>query len=135
MFIRDLQKHLLELKRKDEIAIKKVDRRMHSEEYNYEFYSRVYSIYKKFEKRIPTICYALKTYIDNPLGEFFLGTPFDETIVTDTLKDLDFVALLVCNHLMHRTLKLNINSEGQVKLRVYIAILNYSRYKKLKPHL
>ena len=131
MIMRKLEKHLFELKRKDEIAIKKADRRMHTEGgYNYEFSCRVSINQAKLMGKSESICAILKAYIDNPLGEYLFGIKFKEEEVIEALKDTGFTAALMCSNLFYRAVAINSRSPGQIKLRVYIAILNYTRYQK-----
>lgn len=132
MIMRKLEKHLFELKRKDEIAIKKADRRMHTEGYNYEFCCRVENNYALLISKSEDICATLKAYIDNPLGEFLFGRKFREGDVINTLSDKYFTATLMCGNLFNRAVAISEHTHGQVKLRVYIAILNYVRYQKEK---
>lgn len=129
----ELREHLKYLKKKDEIAIKKVESRINNNsEFNRKFFRRVDDIYEAFKLQIPNIANVLKEYIDSPIGEAIFGVPFSNSLVYSVLMDQQFVAMLMCNSLLKRTANLSSESEGQLKLRVYIAILNYDRYKKNK---
>ena len=129
----ELREHLKYLKKKDEIAIKKVESRINnSSRFNRKFFRKVDDIYEAFKLQIPSIANILKEYIDNPVVETIFNVPFSDSLVYSVLMEQQFVAMLMCNSLLKRTANLSRESEGQLKLRVYIAILNYDRYKKSK---
>lgn len=130
-FIHDLEEHRKYLKRKDEIAIKKVERRFIGKtRQEKKFYEKVYGVYDGFKMVVPLIICALKEYLDNPVAEAIIGTPFSEKQAYSVLMDMKFVGMLMCNNLIRRAANLRKGSEGQVKLRVYIAILNYYNYRE-----
>ena len=119
------------LKKKDEIAIKKVERRFKSSDKNSgDFVRKVYDVYEAYKLQVPHIATVLEDYLDNPIWEIWLDKPFSKAEVCSVLLDMQFVATLMCTSLLRRTANLERKSEGQRKLRIYIAILNYDRYKK-----
>ena len=129
----ELREHLKYLKKKDEIAIKKVEARIkNNTKFSRDFFRKVDDVYEAYKLQIPQIVTVLKEYIDNPIGEAIFGTCFSEALVYSVLMDGQFVGMLMCNSLIKRTANLNRKSSGQLKQRVYIAILNYDRYKKNK---
>lgn len=119
------------LKKKDEIAIKKVERRFRSnDKFSRDFMNKVYDVYDEYRRKVPHIVDVLEEYLDNPLIEVFFDTPFDKERVCNTLLDMQFVATLMCTSLLKRTVNLETKSENQLKLRIYVAILNYDKYKR-----
>lgn len=129
----DFNEHRKYLKKKDEIAIKKVERRFKSNtRFAYKFQKKAYDIYEVFKLQVPYIVTVLKEYMDNPVEEAVFDKPFSEAQVYSVLFDTRFVAMLMCNNLLKRTANLDRDSSGLLKLRVYIAILNYDTYNKEK---
>ena len=130
---RNFDKEWLWLKRKDEIAIKKVEERFRSKtRFSYNFVNRVVDVYDAYKLRVPHIATVLEEFLDNPIYSMWFDTPFSKAQVCSVLLDMQFVATLMCTSLLRRTANLERKSEGQLKLRIYIAILNYDRYKKSK---
>lgn len=136
MLIDNLKEHMRYLKKKDEIAIKKVERRLAtSTRFNLKFWQKVNDAYAEFKLHISNIIVILKECVDNPMGEFFFGIQFNEQQVLNVLQNMQFVAMLMCNSMLKRTLNLSKETDGQLKLRIYIAILNFARYMDAKfPH-
>lgn len=131
--LNEFREHMICLKKKDEVAIKKVERRVVSKRpKDRKFAAKAADIYEVFKQQVPYISTVLREFIDNPVVEFIFGRPFSEALVRSVLLDKEFVAMLMCNSLLRRTLNLGRTSAGQLKLRVYISILNFDRYKKDK---
>lgn len=130
---RDFDKECLWLKRKDELAIKKVERRFGSNDrFSCEFTRKVYDVYDAYKLKVPHIVTVLEEYLDNPIYNMWFDTPFSKAQVCSVLSDMQFVATLMCTSLLRRTANLDRKSANHLKLRVYIAILNYDRYKRSK---
>ncbi len=128
---KDFDKAWRDLKKKDEIAIKKVERRFKSsDKFSGDFVRKVYDVYDAYKLQVPHIATVLEEYLDNPIWGICFDTPFSKAKVCSVLLDMQFVATLMCTSLLRRTTNLERKSEGQRKLRIYIAILNYDRYKK-----
>lgn len=126
-------KELLWLKKRDEIAIKKVEKRFSStDKFSKDFVRKVYDVYDVYKLQVYHIATILEEYLDNPIFEAWIDTPFSKAQVCSVLLDMQFVATLMCSSLLKRTVNLDRKSADQLKLRVYIAILNYDRYKKSK---
>ena len=121
------------LKKKDEIAIKKVEKRFGSnDKFSSSFVRKVYDIYDAYKLQVPHIATVLEEYLDNPIFNMWFGASFSKAQVCSVLVDMQFVATLMCTSLLRRAANLDRKSASQLKLRVYIAILNYDRYKKSK---
>jgi len=119
------------LKKKDEIGVKKVERRFASNDnISSAFVGKVYDVYDAYKLQVPYIATVLEEYLDNPVFNMWFGTPFSKAQVYSVLMDMQFVATLMCTSLLRRTANLERKSDNQLKLRVYIAILNYDKYKK-----
>ena len=119
------------LKKKDEIAIKKVERRFVSRDgFSYNFTCKVYDLYDAYKTQIPHIATILEEYLDNPMFTRLFNTSFSKAQVYSVLMDMQFLGTLMCNGLLRRTVHLNRKSKQQLKIRIYIAILNYDSYKK-----
>lgn len=130
---KNFDKEWLWLKKKDEIAIKKVERQFKSgDRISTNFVSNVYAVYDAYKLQIPTIAKVLEDYLDNPIFNMWFDTKFNKLHVYNVLKDMQFMAMLMCNNLLKRAVNLSKESQSQLKLRVYIAILNYDRYMKSK---
>lgn len=121
------------LKKKDEIAIKKVEQRFRSKDkFSGNFTQKVYDVYDAYKLQVPYIATVLDEYLDNPIFNMWFDTPFSKAQVYSILMDMQFVATLMCTSLLKRTANLERKSQNQLKLRVYIAILDFDRYKKSK---
>ena len=119
------------LKKKDEIAIKKVEKRFSGKDrFSSNFATRVYDVYDAYKLQVPYIVTVLEEYLDNPIYNMWFDIPFSKARVYSVLMDMQFVGMLMCTSLLRRTANLERKSQNQLKLRVYIAILNYDRYKK-----
>ncbi len=133
---KEFDKEWLWLKKKDESAIEKVERRFSgTEKFDREFVVKVFYLYDIFKTEAYHITKVLKEYLDNEVYELWFGAPFNEAQVYNALIDVRFVGMLMCDNLLRRTIKLEKASSGQLKLRVYIAILNYDRYKLNKKRI
>ena len=133
MFVPDLKQHLDLLKRKDEKDIKDVEGRLKGKtKLNKRFNHRVKDVRVAMASHEFFIADVLKDYLDNILAEWLFKKPFSLPMVVSVLQDEEFLAFLISSHLVKRTVNLNYSSRGEVKLRVYTAILNYDSYKKQK---
>ena len=129
----ELNMHLAYLKKKDEKAIRKSENKLNAKMWRgYLFATKVDDLFATICCRENLITETLKEYIDNALGEFFFGQPFSEAVVRSVLRDREFIATLITANLAARVGNLRYESKGQVKLRVYAAILNFDDYKKRK---
>ncbi len=127
----NFDKEWLWLKKKDESAIQKVEKRFKSRDKDsINFVRKVYDIYDAYKLQVPHIATVLEEYLDNPIFNMWFDTSFSKSQVYSVLMDMQFVATLMCTSLLRRTANLNRKSQNQLKLRVYIAILNFDRYKK-----
>lgn len=130
---KSFDKEWMWLKRKDENAIQKVEKIFKSrDKLSCDFVSRVYDVYEAYILQVPRIVTVLEGYLDTPIYNIWFDTPFSKAQVYSVLQDMQFVATLMCTSLLRRTANLKGNSASQLKLRIYIAILNYDRYKKSK---
>ena len=131
MFKDELKKQMIVLKQKDIAAIKKVQVKLKSNtQRNWVFSNRVRGIKASMSRAVPHIADILRDYLDNSIGEFFMGQPFSQAIVLSVLQDEEFVALLIENNLIKRVVNLDYDSKGELKIRIYLAILNFDEYKK-----
>ena len=129
----NFDKEWLWLKKKDESAIEKVEQRFRSKDkFSSDFTRKVYDAYDAYKLQVPYIATVLEEYLDNPIFNMWFDIPFSKAQVCSVLMDMQFVATLMCTSLLKRTANLNRKSQNQLKLRVYIAILNFDRYKKSK---
>lgn len=121
------------LRKKDERAIKKAeDRFMGKDQFSYKFAEKVCGVYDAYKLQVPYIATVLEEYFDNPIFNMWFDIPFSKARVYSVLMDMQFVATLMSTSLLRRTANLERKSSDRLKLRVYIAILNYDRYKKNK---
>lgn len=121
------------LKKKDEIAIKKVERRFRgNDRQSRNFVRKVYDVYEAYKLQVPHIATVLEEYLGNPIYNIWFGIPFSKAQICSVLLDMQFVGMLMCNNLLRRTANLERKVSNQLKLRIYIAILNYDRYRKRK---
>lgn len=128
---RNFDKEWLWLKKKDERAIEKVEQHFRSnDKFSSNFARKVYDVYDAYKLQVPYIATVLEEYLDNPIFNMWFDTPFSKAQVCSVLMDMQFVATLMCTSLLRRTANLDRKSQNQLKLRVYIAILNFDRYKK-----
>jgi len=119
------------LKKKDEIAIKKVEKRFASrDKLSNEFVGKVYDVYEAYKLQVPHIATVLEEYFDKPFLDIWFDIPFSKANILSVLLDMQFVGTLMCNNLLKRTVNLEGTSHEQLKFRVYIAILNYDKYKR-----
>ncbi len=126
-----LEEHRKCLKKKDEIAVKKAIRRLQCQTRKDKFFTRkLFDVYAEYKVKIPNIVEVLKEYVDNPVVEQILGAKFNLVQMYDVLYDTTFVGMLMCNNLFYRVFNLGSESSGQLKLRVYISILNYAKYAR-----
>lgn len=127
----NFDKHISLLAKKDERAMKKVARRFKSgTTYNECFEIKVNDVHEAFKQCVPHIATVIKEYVDNSVVEELLQKTFSHAKVYSILYDRKFVAMLMCNHLIKRAANLDRDSEGQVILRLYIAILNFDQYQR-----
>lgn len=130
---KNFDKEWVWLKKKDERAIQKVEKRFESrDKASINFVRKVYDVYDAYKLQVPHIATVLEEYLDTPIFNMWFDTPFSKAQVYSVLMDMQFVATLMCTSLLRRTVNLDRKSQNQLKLRVYIAILNYDRYKKSK---
>ena len=98
---------------------------------------------KAFCKKASDVCASLSSYafnmsqilkaaVDNFWGEVYFDKKFNQAVVIGVLKDEEFIAFLIQACLIRRISKLNYDSKGDLKLRLYWAILCFDEYKKNK---
>ena len=128
---KNFDKEWLWLKKKDESAIQKVEKRFKSsDKQSINFVRKVYDVYDAYKLQVPHIATVLEEYLDTPIFNMWFNTTFSKAQVYSVLMDMQFAATLMCTSLLKRTANLERKSQNQLKLRVYIAILNFDRYKK-----
>lgn len=128
----EFQVHLEKLKIKDTKAIKISKMRLY-ENTDQEFYKKAVNIFDAF-KCTSTLHVAnvLEEYINNTLCEFLFKRKFNKAESLSLLSDLDFIAFLIQTNLLQRVVNLNYETKGEVKLRIYCAMINYSECLKEK---
>ena len=119
------------LREKDQTAIRKVEELFKNHDTSsYKFLKKVYDIYPAYKLQVPHIATVLEEYLDTPIFNIWFDTTFSKAKVYSILADMQFLATLMRTNLLRRTANLDRHSDNQLKLRVYIAVLNYDRYKK-----
>ena len=131
MFIDELKKHFRILKQKDEAAIQSVEKHLYGRTRKDRHFARkVDDVQAAFDQHTSFIAAVLREYIANQIGDFCFNRTFSDAVVRSVLKDREFVAMLIKANLINRAAKLDRHTKGQVKLRIYIAIINFDDYKK-----
>ena len=129
--ISEFRNHRAYLNMKDQKSMRKVEKKFNNNtDKNNEFVCKVADIHEVFKQYVPYISMVLRNFLDNFMVEHVFGITFSEALVISVLMDKEFVAMLMCSNLLKRTLNLNSGSSGRLKLRIYIAILNFDMYKK-----
>ena len=114
-------------------AIKRVEERLKSNtELDKKFCKKVNDVQAALFTSAYRYSQILKRYVDNYLGVELFERPFSQAVVISILQDKEFIAFLFETNLIRRVIDLNDNTNGQIKLRIYLAILIYDDYKKQK---
>ncbi|WP_428047164.1 hypothetical protein [Candidatus Proelusimicrobium excrementi] len=133
MFHETFKKYLEVQKVKDIKTIKRVERRLKAYTREDEkFCKRVSGIHAALSSYAVVFSNVLKAYLDNHLVEAVFAKPFSQAVVISVLKDEEFIAFLIQSKLIRRVIKLNYDTKGEIKLRLYSAILCFDDYKKHK---
>lgn len=133
MFTNEFANYLSAQKRRDFRNIRRAEERLeasHMEEKRFQL--KVVEAEAAMDYFATYYSEILKEYLDNPLVEFFFGVPFNQENVKRILKNKTFISFLVQANLVTRTVKLDAVDRGEVKLRLYLAILNFDEYESGK---
>jgi len=132
-FIKDFNEYLFVQKKRDQKFIKRVEKRLTGNtNSDKRFSKRVSDVHVAMDRLAFEFSEVLKDYLDNPFATLAFGSPFSQAIVIGVLKDKEFIAFLFEANLIRRTLKLDYDTKGEIKQRIYLAIMNFDEYKKQK---
>lgn len=121
----------IKLKNKDEINIKKSEKRLISTRMEDIIFSKeVTSLHIILTDNAMCIADILEQYLEHPTINIILKEPFSKSKIVSILQDKGFTAFLMQANLFKRTITMSLKTNSQIKLRVYFAILNYDNYKK-----
>lgn len=125
--------YFLELRKKDEGYIKTSEKRLcGNTKQDEEFSKRVSELHYDFKNLAVKIESILAQLLNYPAANVMLGIPFSRAQVISVLQDKNFTAFLLQARLFNRAVTLGNDTNAQVKIRLYFAILNYDHYVKRK---
>ncbi len=135
MFLDELKEALALQARKDKKDMLRAKERLDSNKISDKiFQKKTEEAYRIIDKRALDIARILKYYvtgpIEGPLCEHVFGKPCKKKEIIRTLKDKNFTAFLIQSNLLGRTRILSDKSKGEVKIRLYWAILNFQEIAK-----
>lgn len=121
------------VKRKDVKMFKRNEERLRGDtEQDRRFSKKVSEIHAVMGTYCYTIADVIKDALDNEVARMIIGKTYSHAVVVSVLKDYEFIAFLISSNLIRRTANLSYESPDQLKIRIYLSILNFDEYKKKK---
>lgn len=122
-----------QMKKRDYRIFKSVQNKLKANSSQGEaFRRRVKDINVAMGRRIYFIAEVMQDYLDNIVVREMFERDFSKAQVVSVLQDEEFVAFLIASNLIRRVIDMNCDTRGEVKLRLYVAILNYDSFAKAK---
>lgn len=135
MFVDELREYLETQKARDIKCFKRVDSRLESDNVSdILFRDKIIFCDGEIEERTEEITLIFKKYFSGLfcgiLCKKAFGKFFRKRYVRECLTDIRFVAFLVQSNLIRRVINLDYDSKGEIKLRLFWAMLCFLEYQK-----